>query len=108
MDRTFNYKEVVCALRALGFKEMSGSRTGHSFSFIRTVFCQNNESHQIRIPIRTKKKENVHPKTLKTILTAIGLTENEFLAVLNKKLKKADYEVLIRQKPKKELMNYLK
>ena len=82
---------------------MRGSLSGFNRFYIKTVKCLDNVQKTVLIPLSVRKNEELSGLYFKALILALGLSEDEFSAALEKRFTSKDYLSKLHQMPQSEI-----
>jgi len=91
LGRCYRFQDFIRVLKHLKYKEIRGGLSGFNKFYIKTVKCADNPKKTVLIPLSIRKNEELSSLYFKALIMAMGLSENEFTAVLEKKFSISDY-----------------
>ncbi|MCL5987024.1 MAG: hypothetical protein M1371_10775 [Actinobacteria bacterium] len=90
-------------MKQLKFKELRGSLSGLNRFFIKNVKCLGEVQKTVLIPLSIRKNEELSGVYFKALILAMGLSEDEFNAALEKKFTEKNYLSKLYQTPQLEI-----
>jgi hypothetical protein len=103
LGRSYRFQDFIKVLKYLKFREVRGSVSGLNRFYIRNVKCLHDVQETVLISLSIRKNEELRGLYFKALILALGLSENEFNAVLEKKFTKKDYLSKLHQMPQSEI-----
>jgi len=103
MGRSYRFQDFIKVLKYLKFRELRGSVSGLNKFFVKNVRCLNETQKTMIIPLNIKKGEELTGLYFKALISAMGLSDDEFDAALKRSFTQKDYLSKLRQLPQSEI-----